>query len=132
VLTRKGSTGFKGLKESGLKVVQVDYESMESIVEGLKGIHAVVCTIGSAAVPLQIRIIDAAIKAGVKRFIPSEFGADTFNKFSSELPVYAAKVGVRKHLQEAASKDRIEWTAILGGPFLDWGTFKVSSLILTL
>lgn len=121
VLTRKDSVSLKDLEDSRLKVIPVDYESIDSIAAGLRGIHAVVCAIGSAAIPLQIRIINAAIKVGVKRFIPSEFGADTFNELSNKLPVYASKVAVQKHLQEAADKDQIEWTAIFGGPFLDWG-----------
>jgi hypothetical protein len=62
--------------DSRLKVIPTDYESITSISKGLEGIDAVVCAIGSAAIPLQIKIIDAAITIGVKRFIPSEFGAD--------------------------------------------------------
>lgn len=33
--------------------------------------------IGSAALGSQVSYVDAAVKAGVKRFIPSEFGCDT-------------------------------------------------------
>lgn len=36
-----------------------------------------VCVVGSLALPTQLSYIDAAVEAGVKRFIPSEFGCDT-------------------------------------------------------
>ncbi|TVY58581.1 Bifunctional pinoresinol-lariciresinol reductase [Lachnellula cervina] len=121
VLTRKGSATSKDTQGLGAKIIPVDYESKDSIAEGLEGVDAVICTIGSAGISLQINIIDAAIAAGVKRFIPSEFGADSFNERASKLPVFKNKVAVQQHLQEAAKEDKIEWTAILGGPFLDWG-----------
>jgi hypothetical protein len=41
------------------------------------GVDAIVSVVGSLALPSQLSYIDAAIKAGVKRFIPSEFGCDT-------------------------------------------------------
>ena len=55
----------------------------------------------------QTRIIDAAIAAGVKRFIPSEFGSDSKNEKSKVLPIFGPKVAVRKYLDEkiAANPD---------------------------
>lgn len=126
ILTRRGSTTFKKPNDPRLKIIPVDYESITSISEALEGIDAIVCAVGSAAIPLQIKIIDAVIAVGVKRFIPSEFGADTFNEYSRGLPVYLAKVGVQNHLQVAANDGKIEWTAILGGPFLDYGIYIFS------
>jgi hypothetical protein len=41
------------------------------------GIDAVVSLVGAAALTQQKGAIDAAVEAGVKRFIPSEFGCDT-------------------------------------------------------
>jgi hypothetical protein len=40
-------------------------------------VDAIVSVVGSLALPSQLSYIDAALKAGVKRFIPSEFGCDT-------------------------------------------------------
>ncbi len=36
----------------------------------------------------QINVINAAIAAGIKRFIPSDFGSDTTNPKACALPVY--------------------------------------------
>jgi nucleoside-diphosphate-sugar epimerase len=41
------------------------------------GIDAVVSLVGAPALTEQKAYIDAAVEAGVKRFIPSEFGCDT-------------------------------------------------------
>ena len=41
------------------------------------GIDAIISVVGSLALATQIGYIDAAVEAGVKRFIPSEFGCDT-------------------------------------------------------
>ena len=41
------------------------------------GIDAIVSVVGSLALPSQLNYIDAAVEAGVERFIPSEFGCDT-------------------------------------------------------
>jgi len=41
------------------------------------GIEAVVSLVGAPALTQQKAYIDAAVAAGVKRFIPSEFGCDT-------------------------------------------------------
>lgn len=41
------------------------------------GIDAVVSLVGAPALTEQKPYIDAAVEAGVNRFIPSEFGCDT-------------------------------------------------------
>ena len=64
---------------SGAKVIPVDYASMESLTDALRGQDAVVSTLASVSLSAQFLMIDAAIAAGVKRFIPSEFGSNTYN-----------------------------------------------------
>lgn len=63
-------------------------------------------------------IIDAAINAGVKRFIPSEFGADTLGK-AGELAIFQGKSEIRKYLEKKAAEGKITWTGIANGPALD-------------
>jgi len=109
----------------GRKVIQVsDNWPEEELVAAFKGIDAVVSNVPAAHGPTinggQERLIDAAIKAGVKRFIPSEFGGDNRNKAGLELcPVYQDKLPVIKYLQER--QDKISWTAVITGPFFDFG-----------
>lgn len=70
----------------------------------------------------QLPLIEASIAAGVKRFVPSEFGSDTGNPKSSKLPFYQTKIAVHQHLQEqAAVHPEFTYTLIRNGVFLDWG-----------
>lgn len=63
--------------------------------------------------------IDAAIEAGVKRFVPSEFGSDVDNKNMSEVDFMDSKAEIRKYLREKAKKGEIEYTFFQPGPFFD-------------
>lgn len=103
---------------SGVTLLKTDY-SHESLVSVLKGQDAVVSAIAGHAILDQKKIVDAAIAAGVKRFIPSEFGCDTSNPVGlKRVPVFGHKAQVREYLQ--SKQDQIEWTTIYTGPFLDW------------
>ena len=69
----------------------------------------------------QTNVINAAIAAGVKRFIPSEFGSDTTNPKARVLPVYRDKVAAEDYLEIKASEGAITYTLVYNGAFLDWG-----------
>jgi uncharacterized protein YbjT (DUF2867 family) len=101
----------------GVANIKTDY-THESLVKALKGQDAVVSAIAGSALLEQIKIIDAAIEAGVKRFVPSEYGGDTDNKHShTRVPFFALKHQVAEHLR--AHQHKIEWTVLSTGPFID-------------
>lgn len=103
---------------AGVKLLKTDY-SHDSLVSALQGQDAVVSAIAGHALLDQIKVIDAAIAAGVKRFIPSEFGSDTSNAVAQQrFPPWIQKDQVRKYLE--SKQDRIEWTVIYNGFFFDW------------
>ncbi|KAL7896364.1 hypothetical protein HDV63DRAFT_247648 [Trichoderma sp. SZMC 28014] len=107
---------------SEFKVVDVDYDSLESLTAALAGQDAVVSTINSAApVDTQKKFVDAAVAAGVKRFVPSEFGCDLDNALARTLPVFAPKVAIQDYLKEKAQSSPLTYTFAYSGPFLDWG-----------
>jgi hypothetical protein len=113
-----------------VKVAAVDYTSLDSLTTALRGQDAVVSTLASLAIDVQTRLIKAALAAGVKRFIPSEFGSDTRNPLTRQLPVCADKVKVQDSLaQQAAQSDNtFTYTCVFTGAFLDWG-LKVGFLL---
>ncbi|KAI1808705.1 NAD(P)-binding protein [Daldinia bambusicola] len=117
VLTRKGSNHTW---PSNVTVKEVDYNSVDSLTEALQGQDAVVSTITSESVGLQSNLVDAAVKAGVKRFIPSDFGSNTFNEKAAKLPCYIPKVQIRERLEKAAAESDLTWTVVINGIFLDW------------
>ncbi|KAK9415705.1 putative Bifunctional pinoresinol-lariciresinol reductase [Seiridium unicorne] len=113
---------------ASVKVKVVDFEDEASLVAALKGQDAVVSTLGTPGFALQTRLIDAAASAGVKRFIPSEFGSDTANPKNSKLPVFQPKIQVDEYLQKKFPKTGLTYTFVHNGPFLDWG-LKVPFLL---
>ena len=102
-------------------VAHVDYDSLDDLTQALQGQDAVVSTLGSAAIALQLRLVEAAAKAHVKRFIPSEFGANTLNEKTAALPIFADKLRVQAALEKEASSSGLTYTLICTGPLLDWG-----------
>ena len=118
VLTRQSSNhSFP----PSVTVKPVDYDSLDSLVNVLKGQDAIVSTLGSLVIATQLRLVEAASKAGVKRFIPSEFGSNLSNSKTRALPVYKDKVTVQDALAKEAAAGSLSYTLIYNGPFLDWG-----------
>jgi hypothetical protein len=71
---------------------------------------------------LQINIVDALLAAGVKRFIPHEFGHDTLNKeLQARITKYAGRAKVLEYLQSNVSKVNTDfnWIGIATGYTLD-------------
>ncbi|KAL7914073.1 hypothetical protein GGI35DRAFT_490392 [Trichoderma velutinum] len=119
VLRRNNS---KSTFPDNVKVVDVDFESVDSLTAALAGQDAVVSTVGSTGLgDEQKKLIDAAVAAGVKRIVPSEYGCDLENELTAKLPVFAPKVGVAKYLEEKAKTTPLTYTLAYSGPFLDWG-----------
>jgi hypothetical protein len=89
------------------------------LVEVFQGQDAVVSTIGGNALSTQTTIIDAAIKAGVRRFLPSEFGNDSDSAKGLEMvPFFQPKKVVLDYAR--AKQDELSFTAIETGVFFDW------------
>jgi hypothetical protein len=119
VLSRVGS---KATFPSSVKVIPVDYTSVQSLTTALKGQDAVVSTVGTEGLLGQSVLFDAAVAAGVKRFLPSEFGSDLSNPKTASLPIFGYKVAIRKHIEEKVKAGAdITYTYVVSAPFLDWG-----------
>ncbi|KIW06038.1 uncharacterized protein PV09_03214 [Verruconis gallopava] len=117
VLSRQSSSATF---PSSVKVFKIDF-SYDSLVSAFKGQDAVVSIAGGGQLSDQQKYIDAAIEAGVKRFIPSEFGNDTTNPKTTELvPLFKPKAATTEYLASKES-ETFSWTAIATGPFFDWG-----------
>ncbi|KAI9042045.1 aromatic alcohol reductase [Aspergillus affinis] len=107
------------------KLVEVDYSSLSSLQSALEGHDAVVNALGQAPQDVSIRLIDAAVAAGVKHYLPSEFGVDTLNEHVRKLPVFAGKVAVQEHLEKVVEKNpSFIYTLLATGAFLDFGLEK--------
>lgn len=108
-----------------VKVVEVDYTSVSSLTNALKDQDALVSTVGTSGLQGQALLVDAAVAAGVSRFLPSEFGSDLSNEKVAALPSFAYKVTTNKHVEEAARQHpSFSYTYVRNGGFLDWGLEK--------
>ncbi|KAF7904736.1 hypothetical protein EAF00_002070 [Botryotinia globosa] len=117
VLTRQSSTHKF---PSPVTVKEVDYDSLESLTNALTGQDAVVSTLASASLDKQLLLVEAAVKAHVKRFIPSEFGSNTPRENTGALPVFQPKIAVQNALKKHVSSE-FSYTLVVNGAFLDWG-----------
>jgi len=122
VLTRDPST-VPSLPR--VKAVKADYTDHASLVSILKDAHAdaVVVTLGTPPnlLDLETALINASLEAGVKRFIPTEFGIDDRHPTADKIIIIGYKKAVLQRLEAEAKKGTITYTAIATGAFLDWG-----------
>ncbi|KAL2826415.1 hypothetical protein BDW59DRAFT_145142 [Aspergillus cavernicola] len=119
VLTREGS---QASFPPSVRVIPVDYNSVEAITDAINGQDVVVSVIGPAAIDSQVPLIEAVAATGVKRFIPSEFSADIGNPRAAALPVYEHQIRMQEIVSEKArSAPGFTYTQIRNGAFLDWG-----------
>ncbi|KAK6086030.1 oxidoreductase [Seiridium cupressi] len=119
VLTRHDSAATF---PASAKVKSVDYSSKESLISALQGQDAVVSVIAAPALDKQFPLIDAAVEAGVRRFIPSEYGSDTTNPKTVTLPLFRHKIAAQKMLAKyaASSTSGFTYTTVITGPLLEW------------
>ncbi|KAJ5429461.1 hypothetical protein N7491_006477 [Penicillium cf. griseofulvum] len=106
---------------ASVKVIRVDYTSVPDLTAALAGQDAVVSVLTTSAMETQIPLIEAAVKAGVRRFLPSEFSANIGNPKAASLPVYHSKLAIHEIIeQQARDHPRFTYTLIRNGAFLDW------------
>lgn len=118
VLRRAGSASAV---PAGIPSKDVDLNSVADLTRALAGQDAIISTVAAAAVPLQKNLIDAAIAAGVQRFMPSDFGSDLDNPIVRKLPVFAEKVKIHEYVMEKAKTTPLTWSSVANNAFLDWG-----------
>ena len=102
-----------------VSVVNTLYSENE-LVEIFRGQNAIISAVGAAGFQEQKVFIDAAIKAGVQRFLPSELSSNTLSDVVRELvPVFKPKKAILDYLREKESTG-LTWTGLSTGPLLDW------------
>jgi hypothetical protein len=116
-LTRKESTSTF---PEGVPVFKADYTDVSSIKLAMEGQDMVISMVGGIAAGDQQVFIDAALAAGVKRFLPSEFGPYSRNpEFAALNPVVLpAKAGTVDYLR--SKQPLISWSSLVTGAFFDW------------
>ncbi|KAJ5194742.1 isoflavone reductase family protein CipA [Penicillium cinerascens] len=102
------------------RVKVVDFTSVESLSAAIAGQDAVIDTTFSPEIDTPLRLIDAAAKAGVYRFITSDFGLDPDLPGIHDLPVFGRKKASYEAVKRQAADNRLTYTLVACGAFLDW------------
>ncbi|KAF2442368.1 NAD(P)-binding protein [Karstenula rhodostoma CBS 690.94] len=101
----------------------VDYDSVDDLVNALRGVHTVLSFIQILSdndQKSQRNLIDAAILAGVKRFAPSEYGSAG----TMHMPWYAGKQKIREYLRKVNGSGKVlEYCLFTPGLFLNYLAF---------
>jgi uncharacterized protein YbjT (DUF2867 family) len=119
--------GSKTAIDGDVNVVPVDYSNKESIKDALTGIDVVISTVPPTALGVQLGIAEAAKEAGVKLFVPSEFGGVTEGATEG---VKASKARVQDQLKAVG----IPYTLFYTGAYADfiWVPYAPDFLAFTL
>jgi len=62
--------------------------------------------------------MNAAVSAGVKRIVPSEYSTNLENEKARKLPIVTDKVEIRSFVEGLAKEGKLEWTSVNNGPFM--------------
>jgi uncharacterized protein YbjT (DUF2867 family) len=125
-IVRRGTASEKlsKLERAGVSVAQADLGSAPELTTSLAGVTCVVSALQGlrdVIVDGQSTLLAAAVAAGVKRFIPSDFASD----FTKIAPGNNRNFDLRREFHERLSKAPIAATSILNGAFaeiLSYGT----------
>lgn len=129
---RKEPSEYKNVPE-GIPIVQIDLKDHKSLVNALTGADAVVVFTqfnpGGDLDIVQIALINAAIEAGVKLFVPSEWAPDTAGGNGATIarigpntlppnPAVATKRAVHNYLMARSAANQIDFVSLHVGNLL--------------
>jgi nucleoside-diphosphate-sugar epimerase len=119
-LVRPGNTKpeIASLRELGAAIAEVDFNSVEALTTACTGAACVVSALSGlreVIVDGQKRLLDAAVAAGVPRFIPSDYSIDY-----TKLPEGSNRnLDLRREFNRMLNWAPIQATSVLNGMFMD-------------
>lgn len=124
ITTLKRASSTSKLPPSITPIPIPDSLPLEALTAALKGHDAVILAIPLKDVNEHLRLIEAALRAGIKRIIPADFGScDASDPLPSQLlKLYRDKNMVREKCEQLAKHNpSFSWTALVCGHFFDFG-----------
>jgi nucleoside-diphosphate-sugar epimerase len=119
---------IKDLENLGVKVFQTDISNIEQVTNACNGVSCVVSALAGlreVILDTQKILLDAAIAAGVPRFIPSDYSLD-FTKFSAG---ENRNLDLRREFHEYLDKSSISATTIFNGAFAEMLTGQMPLIL---
>jgi nucleoside-diphosphate-sugar epimerase len=122
---------LKRLQELGVTIARVDFSSASRVIPACLWASCVVSALQGlrdVIVDTQTVLLDAAIQAGVPRFIPSDFSID-FTKFP---PGENRNLDLRREFHKRLDQSSISATSILNGAFAELLTGQMPLILFKL
>jgi nucleoside-diphosphate-sugar epimerase len=119
------------LQSLGIAIVPVDLSRASEVTPACSGASCVVSALSglrNVIVEAQTALLDAAIKAGVPRFIPSDYSID-FTKFASG---DNRNLDLRREFHQRLDKSSISATTIFNGAFAEMLTGQMPLILFKL
>ena len=107
-----------GVRDLGVEVVTADYRSATSMSKGCSNVSCVISALSGlreVIVEAQSALLDAAVAAGVPRFIPSDYAID----FVKQPEGWNRNLDLRREFHQRLDRAPIAATSILNGMFTD-------------
>lgn len=119
-IVREDSNAEKvsALKEMGVDIVKIDMSNEQELITACAGVSCIVSAVAGlhdVIVEAQTKLLNAAIAAGVPRFIPSDFSTDITLMPKGE----NRNFDLRKEFHEYLDQTPIQATSIFNGCFAD-------------
>jgi uncharacterized protein YbjT (DUF2867 family) len=122
--TRADPGKMKTLAAAGATIHEGDLRDPGSLVQACRAVDNVVCAIGSFQIGDEGGLVEAVREAGVKRFIPSDFGLDPRAAGPGASALFDAKAAVHRSVQEAG----IPYTFVHTNGFFSYWVFSLGDL----
>jgi len=116
------------LREMGVAIASVDFSSSAQVAPECSGAACVVSALAGlrdVIVEAQTVLLDAAVKAGVPQFIPSDYSID-FTKFP---PGENRNLDLRREFHQRLDKASIRATTIFNGAFAEMLTGQMPLIL---
>jgi nucleoside-diphosphate-sugar epimerase len=132
-LVRRGTAQdrLERLQKPGVEIAGVDLRNASEVAEACSGASCVVSALSGlrdVIVEAQSDLLDAAIRAGVPRFIPSDYSID-FTKFP---PGQNRNLDLRRDFHGRLDRASISATTIFNGAFADMLTGRMPLILFKL
>ncbi|RYC68571.1 MULTISPECIES: aromatic alcohol reductase [Spirosoma] len=106
------------LEQRGVRVFRVDMNDLAQLTSACEGVSCVVSAIqglGDVLIDTQSKLLEAAVAAGVPRFIPSDFSSD----YTQIAEGYNRNFDLRRDFKTHLDQAPIAATSVLNGAFAD-------------
>ncbi len=119
------------LRKRGATIAEVDFSNVSEVTEACLGGSCVISALSGlqeTIVETQTLLLNAAVKAGAPRFIPSDFSID----FTKLAPGTNRNLDLRREFHKRLEKEPIAATSIFNGMFTDLLTGRAPIILFKL